>query len=73
MSNPFEKATDEEMVAVIKKTVESLNSQLEEAGRRDISVQVSMATKAAKPGVDEPVFKVTGAWKQLSPPIIFTL
>lgn len=71
MANVFAKATDAEMVDLVKQTVASLNNQLEEIATRDIALQVTMTEKEYHQ-MKTPVFRVTGAWKQLHKPLIFT-
>jgi hypothetical protein len=72
MANPFDKATDEELVEVIRNSVQSLSNQLSEAERRNICVEIDMVTRETKPGIRTPGFRMTSAWKQLAKPLIYT-
>lgn len=63
---------DDDLMANLTKTVRTLNKLSEEALKRDISVEIGMATKS-EAGISVPVFALRGAWKQLVKKLILTL
>ena len=59
--------TDEELVEYIRQGIVMLNEALEKAGKRDISVQVTMVTLAGKV---VPTFRLDSAYKRIDKPLI---
>lgn len=59
--------SDEELVEYIRNGLLMLNDALERAGKRDISVQVTMVTLAGK---IVPTFRLDSAYKRIDKPLI---
>ena len=65
--------TEEELVAQIKKAVEDLSADCEEAANRGIAIEIQMASPENEFGVPYGAFKVSRAWKNLMPSGILRL
>ena len=65
--------TEEELVAQIKKAVEDLSADCEEAANRGIAIEIHMASPENEFGVPYGAFKVSRAWKNLMPSGILRL
>ena len=62
--------TDEELIKEIRELLVSLNDKLGNAGRRDMSIQVTMITI---PGITVPTFRLESAYKRIDSPLIARL
>lgn len=63
--------TDEELINAIKTKTAELNDLLYKAGQESITVSVTLTATAYKPDIPTPKISITGAWKQLSPSLLF--